>query len=181
MQGPTDGDLVERIGSGGAADAEAELCRRLLPRARLYGLRHLRDEGLAWDLAQAAVVAVIEAARARRIAEPEHVARYLLGTCRHLAGRMRQVSARATPTEQATLDGIAVPPPPTEHVDAGALFRCLATLTERSRSVLVLTFQEDRSADEIGAALAISAGNVRVLRHRAIEQLRRCLDAREAA
>ena len=42
---PSDGDLARRVSAAGAdaADAEAELFRRLAPRVRLYGLRHLRD------------------------------------------------------------------------------------------------------------------------------------------
>jgi RNA polymerase sigma-70 factor (ECF subfamily) len=39
-----------------------------------------------------------------------------------------------------------------------------------------LTFFEDRSAEEIAETLATTAGHVRVLRHRAIASLRRCLD-----
>jgi RNA polymerase sigma-70 factor (ECF subfamily) len=155
MREATDGELVLRIGEGGssASDAEAELCRRLAPRARLYGLRHLRDEALAWDLAQAAVLVVIEAARARRVEQVEHVDRFLLGTCRHLAARFREASARAAPTEPGVLDRIALAPPEAEHVDATALYRCLRTLTDRARSVLAMTYQDERSADEIGAAL----------------------------
>jgi RNA polymerase sigma-70 factor (ECF subfamily) len=178
MREATDGELVLRIGEGGssASDAEAELCRRLAPRARLYGLRHLRDEALAWDLAQAAVLVVIEAARARRVEQVEHVDRFLLGTCRHLAARLREAAGRAAPTEPGALDRIAIAPPEAEHVDATALYRCLRTLTDRARSVLAMTYQDDRSADEIGAALELSPGNVRVMRHRAIQQLRKCLD-----
>ena len=41
----------------------------------------------------------------------------------------------------------------------------------------MLSFNDERPADEIAALLAISAVNVRVLRHRAIAALRRCLDA----
>ena len=37
---------------GRAPEAEAELCRRLAPRGRLYGLKHLRDEHAAADLMQ---------------------------------------------------------------------------------------------------------------------------------
>ena len=62
-------DIVRRIASRdpGARDAEAELCRRFAPRAQLYGRRHLRSDERARDLAQAVMLAVIEAARAGRI------------------------------------------------------------------------------------------------------------------
>jgi RNA polymerase sigma-70 factor (ECF subfamily) len=44
-----------------------------------------------------------------------------------------------------------------------------------------MSFNEERPSDEIAALLALSPGNVRVLRHRAIAALRRCLDAPEEA
>jgi len=44
-------DLALRI-AGGHPDAEAEVCRRMGPRIRLYGLRHLRSPSAADDLVQ---------------------------------------------------------------------------------------------------------------------------------
>ena len=48
----TDGELARRVAAAGedAAEAEGELRRRLAPRVRLYGLRHLRDAAAADDL-----------------------------------------------------------------------------------------------------------------------------------
>ena len=91
MEAP-DGELVRPIAAR-AADApaaEAELCRRFAPRIRLYGLRHLRDEERARDLVQAVLLAVLQAARAGRIADPERVDRFMLGTSRNVAQRMRE-------------------------------------------------------------------------------------------
>ena len=53
----------------------------------------------------------------------------------------------------------------------------MGTLDDRARRVVMLSFNDERPADEIAALLAISAVNVRVLRHRSIAALRRCLDA----
>jgi RNA polymerase sigma-70 factor (ECF subfamily) len=155
--------------------AEAELCRRFAPRIRLYGLRHLRDEDRARDLVQAVLLAVIEATRGGRVEDPERIDRFVLGTCRNLALRSRHADARAEPVDVATLDGIATSPP-RDAVDLGALYRCLERLDLRARSVVHLSFYRDKSADEIAGVLATTAGNVRVLRHRAVAQLRRCLD-----
>ena len=155
--------------------AEAELCRRFAPRIRLYGLRHLRDEERARDLVQAVLLAVIEATRGGRVEDPERIDRFVLGTCRNLALRSRHADTRAEPVDVATLDGIATSPP-WDAVDLGALYRCLERLDLRARSVVHLSFYRDKSADEIAGVLATTAGNVRVLRHRAVAQLRRCLD-----
>ena len=65
----SDVELVKRIGTGSDRDAEAELFRRMAPRVRLYGLRHLRDEHAADDLTQQVLITTIEALRAARLRE----------------------------------------------------------------------------------------------------------------
>ncbi len=156
---------------------EAELCRRFAPRIRLYGLKHLRDEDRARDLVQAVLVAVIEAARAGRIEEPEHLDRFVLGVCRNLALRVHRTDRRSPePVAPEQLD-IASVLPAMEALDFEALMHCLGHLEERAKTVLQLSFYRDKTADEIAAVLATSAGNVRVLRHRAVAQLRDCLEA----
>ena len=178
-----DGELVLRIARGGGArDAEAELCRRFAPRVRLYGLRHLRDEDRAADLSQSVLLVVLEAARAGRIEEPEHVDRFILGTCRNAAQRVREREKRSTPADSAELEQHAGGFEPSfERLDVGALLGCLRKLDARSRSVVLLSFQAERAADEIAQALDLTPGNVRVLRHRALADLRGCLDGRKGA
>jgi RNA polymerase sigma-70 factor (ECF subfamily) len=174
-----DDELVRRIAGGEAESrtAEAAFCRRFGPRARLYGLRHLRDEQRAMDLMQSVLLAVLEAIRAGRVEDPTRVDRFLLGTCRNVALRMREVAARAEPVPDEWLRGIAGEiAGDIERVDRSALLRCLSALDDRSRSVLVMAFLEDRRAEEIGRHLDTTAGNVRVVRHRALSSMRRCLD-----
>jgi RNA polymerase sigma-70 factor (ECF subfamily) len=62
-------------------------------------------------------------------------------------------------------------------LDPARLARCLEALAERERSVVVLSFFADRAADEVAAELALSAGNVRVIRHRALGRLRECMES----
>ena len=71
--------------------------------------------------------------------------------------------------------------PDTERVDVVALFRCIAALDAKPRSVMYMTFQHDESAEEIAEKLGTSPANVRVLRHRAVAQVRACLDSKGAA
>ncbi len=158
--------------------AEAALCRRYAPRVRLYGLKHLRSEEAAQDLVQTVLVALLEAARAGRIDDPQRVDRFVLGTSRNCALRTRQRELRtplAAEAAVAALPALAKP----ERVELTPLFGCLSGLDERGRQVLMFSFFEELSADEIGARLSLSPGNVRVLRHRALAALRRCLDAKE--
>lgn len=170
-------DLVRRVAAAGRDHAaEAELCRRFAPRVRLYGLKHLRDEDRARELVQVVLVAMIEAMRAGRVEDPERFDRFVLGIARNLAARSRNVERRAVPTDVAELDLEAVLPRHAE-LDFNALLHCLGQLEVRARTVLHLSFYREKSADEIAAVLETSAGNVRVVRHRAVVQLRDCLGA----
>src|SRR5882724_9995505 len=78
----SDIELVGRIGSGIDREAEEELFRRMAPRIRLYGLRHLRNEHAAEDLTQQVLMTTLEALRAGRLREPEKLVSFVLGTCR---------------------------------------------------------------------------------------------------
>jgi RNA polymerase sigma-70 factor (ECF subfamily) len=175
LEDEADGELVRRIVSGGARGAEAELCRRFAPRARLYGLRHLHDEDRASDLVQAVLLAVLEAVRAGRVEDPDRIDRFVLGTCRNVAFRAREVEERARPTDPSELDVTSFTPD-LERIETGALVRCLAALNVRARMIVMLSFRGEASTDEIAVRFDTSAGNVRVLRHRAVADLRRCLD-----
>ena len=71
----SDAELARQVSTadGGAAEAEAELFRRLAPRVRLYGLRHLRDPAAADDLVQEVLWMTLERLRAGRVREPERL------------------------------------------------------------------------------------------------------------
>lgn len=173
----SDGDLLRRIAGGGpgAAPAEGVLCRRFAPRIRLYGLRHLRSPDRARDLTQSVLLGLLEAARSGRIREPDHVDRFVLGTCRHFVQRMKHADHRTLPLpedEISRVTGVVEPRP----FDTAALLRCLSALEQRAQRVVLLSYTEDLAADEIARRLETTAGNVRVLRHRALASLRRCLE-----
>jgi RNA polymerase sigma-70 factor, ECF subfamily len=181
MESAEDSELVRRMAERGEAGAraEVELCRRYAPRIRLYGLKHLRNEESARDLVQTVLIGVLQAARAQRIDDAARLDRFVLGTCRHAAARMRQREGRVELVSDEELVRVAVPEP--ETLDVSRLMRCVGELEERAQKVVLMSFQEERSSDEIAALLSLSAGNVRVVRHRALSALRRCLDAREGS
>ncbi|HTL34025.1 MAG TPA: sigma factor-like helix-turn-helix DNA-binding protein, partial [Kofleriaceae bacterium] len=90
--------------------------------------------------------------------------------------------SRATPMAPSELPEMVVAATAREaSVDVEALMRCIARLEQRAQTVLHLSFYRDKQADEIAAVLDTTAGNVRVVRHRAIAQLKNCLAAGEAA
>jgi RNA polymerase sigma-70 factor (ECF subfamily) len=70
---------------------------------------------------------------------------------------------------------------PSPLLDDASLLHCLERLSERERSILVMTFYDDRQAKDVAIDLGISEGNVRVIRHRGLERLRACMGSNEAA
>ena len=63
-------------------------------------------------------------------------------------------------------------PPLLRHDDLGDLQEVVATLPGKYQAVLHLKYTEGLNAVEIGEALGMSPGGVRVTLHRAIQQLR---------
>jgi len=178
-----DGALARRIDEARAAPdsaAEAELYRRLAPRVRLYGLRHLRDRDAAADLVQHVLLVTLERLRAGKLREPDRIVSFVLGTSRMTVLEMRRGTwRRETLLETWGETAEAVDAPEPLALDPDRLARCLEGLSERERSVVVLSFFADKPADEVGAELSISGGNVRVIRHRALARLRECMGAAE--
>lgn len=174
--GLTDAELVARIVDG-EHEAEAEMCRRMAPRIRLYGLRHLRSPSAADDLVQHVLLKALEALRAARLQDPEKLAPFILGTC-----RMTVLDLRRTTHRQAALlsmfGGDLTPSPsPSPALDEAQLTRCVQALRERERSVIVMAFYDEHTARQSATFLGTSEANVRVIRHRALKQLRACMEA----
>jgi RNA polymerase sigma-70 factor (ECF subfamily) len=171
-----DAELARRIGAGTDREAEAELFRRMAPRIRLYGLRHLRDEHAAEDLAQQVLVTTLEALRANRLREPEKLASFVLGTCRMTVLDLRRNAQRKERLlGQFGAELAAAAQPWTGGVDYETLRRCVENLKERERTVVVMTFYDEQTSGDLASLLGVSEANVRVIRHRAIQQLRQCM------
>jgi RNA polymerase sigma-70 factor (ECF subfamily) len=61
------------------------------------------------------------------------------------------------------------------HLDHEQLTRCVQNLKERERAVVVMTFYDEQPSADVAGFLGVSEANVRVIRHRAIHQLRDCM------
>ncbi len=174
-----DAALARRIAAarpGTDAAAEAELCRRFAPRIRLYGLRHLRDSHAAADLAQQVLMLTLEALRSGRLRDPEQLVSFVFGTCRMVVLDVKRTHARreellATYAEDVPIADASSAP----RLDHARLARCLQRLSGRERSVLLLTFYDDRAARDVAAELELTEANVRVIRHRSLQRLRDCV------
>jgi RNA polymerase sigma-70 factor (ECF subfamily) len=171
-----DAALARRVTSGDSA-AESLLCQRLVGRARAWALKHLRDEAGAQDLAQEAVLTLLEALRDGRVENLERVGAFLLGVCkRTLLGRRSGERVRQNLLARFGPALAGVSQISDTAIDRIKLRGCFERLAPRARTVLALSFYAERSPEEIAAELHTSTGNVRVLRHRAIEQLHICME-----
>jgi RNA polymerase sigma-70 factor (ECF subfamily) len=178
----SDADLARTVaarGPGSAEAAESELYRRFAPRVRLYGLRHLRDEDAARDLVQQVMLVTIEKLRGGSVRDVDQIASFVLGVSRSMAKDLRRLERRREKLLEAFPVSDIVAPVGDTTLDVGRLETCLARLAERERMVVLLTFYAERSSGEVGKELGIKDGNVRVIRHRAIERLRTCMTSGE--
>jgi RNA polymerase sigma-70 factor, ECF subfamily len=66
------------------------------------------------------------------------------------------------------------------HLDLDRLEACLAQLSERERTVVCLTFYGERPAVAVAKEIGATEGHVRVIRHRALAQLRTCVTSGQA-
>lgn len=182
---PDDTSLARRIASarpGIDAAAEAALYRRMAPRVRLYGLRHLRDGPAAADLMQQVMLMTLEKLRAGDVREPDQIASFVLGMCRMTVLDLRRTGLRRASLLQTFSDDVfpVTTADDFSSLDHTGLQRCLDRLAERERSVLMLTFYDDQPAKAVASELGLSEANVRVIRHRALGKLRVCMTESES-
>ena len=178
MQHLEDAELARRITAARATTdsaAETELYRRLAPRVRLYGLRHLRDPHAAHDLMQQVLLMTLERLRKGELREPDKLASFVLGVCRLTVLEIRRGTKRREQLLEAYGGTEAFEAPEPLVLNQDRLAECLEALAERERTVLALSFFADKDGDEVAEELGVSAGNVRVIRHRALARLRECM------
>ena len=183
-QTASDGDLARAIASvppGAAQAEESELYRRFAPRVRLYGLKHLRDEAAADDLAQQVLLLTIERLREGEVRNPDEIGSFILGTSRMLADSAgRKARRRERLTAQFHVPELYAEPAVASG-DIEIVERCLHRLADRDRRVLVLTFYVEKTSPEIARELGVTGTVVRVARHRALERLRECVRSRQGS
>ena len=184
----SDGDLGRAVAARGtrgvreAEAAESELYRRFAPRVRLYGLRHLRDEDAARDLVQQVMLLTIEKLRSGSVRDVDQIASFVLGVSRSMVKDLRRLEWRREKLRETFMDPDMVEAPAGDAtLDVDRLETCLGRLAERERMVVLLTFYAEKTAGEVGQELGVKEGNVRVIRHRAVERLRTCMTSREVA
>jgi len=173
-----DAELARRIAAGGEGPAEAEeaeLCRRFARRVFFFGLRRLGSEDRAQDLVQDVLVTALGKLRAGEVREPDRLGSFILGVARMCCHSQRRRAARDEPMAEEVAKRLAAAAAPPDPLAREHVVRCLQALEDRQRTVLVLTFYAEQSADEIASSLGLTANNVRVIRHRGIARVRGCM------
>jgi RNA polymerase sigma-70 factor, ECF subfamily len=160
------------------------LVRRYTPLMLRLARPHVPNQAIAEDVVQDTWVAVL-----RGIDSFQCRSRFTTWLMRILLNTARKRGVREhTPVCWDALcpDSLDAGPLPTEPGPApeavalsaetrGTLERAIRALPQRQRTVLVLRDVEDRSAEEVCALLGLSAGNQRVLLHRARAAVRAML------
>jgi RNA polymerase sigma-70 factor, ECF subfamily len=175
MKHTSDAELASAVTFGGAegnSAAEAELCRRFGRRVRLYGRRRLQESAVD-DLVQRVMLIVLAKLRAGQVDAPARIDSFVLGTARFVTRELSRAGGRDAPLDQT----MPVPLAETrsDPLALQSLSACLESLAARERSVVALTFFHDQDAAEIGIALGMEPGHVRIARYRAIARLRTCM------
>ena len=179
MVDASDGDLARAVAAcrpGSGEAAESELYRRFAPRVRLFGLRHLRDQETTADLVQQVMLVTIEKLRAGSVRDADLIASFVLGVSRTMVTDLKRREWRRGKLRDVFLiPDLGEAPGRDAMLDLDRLEMCLSRLAERERAIVLLSFYAERTASEIGNELGVKEGNVRVIRHRAVERLRTCM------
>jgi RNA polymerase sigma-70 factor (ECF subfamily) len=175
---PDEPSVPALVGAAAAGDRRAEtvLCRTFAAAVRTFWRRRL--SGVEVDeLTQEVMLRFVQALRGGAVAEPERVGGFVLGICRNLARERARVAERRAELWQQFGDAIAAlqDEPTLASYQLAQLEDCLSQITQRSRDVLRHAYVDGRSAAEIAEQLAMTEGNVRVVRHRALAAMRTCM------
>jgi len=153
---------------------------------RIFAARRTGDWAAAEDVAQEALRVGFEAMRAGRIPIREALPGFLFKTAVNLCmhrGRSVRRERRAlerwgTETEKAVgADALAAV---LSAERRASLRKGLDLLEPEERQILELTYEQELDSDEIGRRLGITAGAVRVRRHRVIRRLSELLGVTKA-
>ena len=173
--GPITDALVGQKDAGSDALA-AELSDRFRDRLRFFAARRLRHRDAAEDVAQEVLRRTLEALRAGRVENREALPAFLFQTARNVCmqwGRSEGRKARAfarlrsgdEDPEGDPLAGLI------NQERREKVREAFEQLGPEDREVLRLSYVETLGADEIATLLQLTAGAVRVRRHRALNRL----------
>ncbi|MDZ7789284.1 MAG: sigma-70 family RNA polymerase sigma factor [Xanthomonadales bacterium] len=183
-RGATAAEIVDRIRRGDGV-AEELLARRYGPKLEFILRRHVREQALAADLRQEALIVVIERLRSDGLAEPDKLAAFLCQTAINLAkGEARTYFRRNTHPDFEAVNRAATAEPllgdRLERRQLGEIVRKLLDelRQERDREILRRFYLREEAKESICASLELSAAHFDRVLYRARERFRQILEAR---
>lgn len=167
--------------------SESELASRFWDRIRVFAARRLQDAAIAEDVAQETLRRVIEAVRAGRVENPDAIAGFVFQTAKHIcmhahrsAGReVRAMQRLDDPDESAERRPTALDHLITEERRA-EVSRALEALSPEDRELLRALYYEQLESAALAMRLGLTAGALRVRKHRALQRLAEVLDRTRA-
>jgi RNA polymerase sigma-70 factor (ECF subfamily) len=168
---------VLRLARGDEA-AEGILAERFGPRIRAMMLARVRDRELARDLAQDALVALLQALRQGQLRDHDRLPGFAHGVARNIVNnyfRTRQREPLSTPLDEEL--AIAAPSEDPEQVERLALLqRGLEELSPSDREILQMTLADGLKPGEIAEKLGLTAEVVRARKSRAQKRVVAAID-----
>ena len=156
---------------------QAEELEGFRARLRIFAARRLADRAAAEDVAQEVLRLGLEALRAGRIESSAALPGFLFQSALHIcmhrgrsAGREKKALQRFGVGE----DREGAESPLAALISAErrlGVRQALGGLEEDDRRLLEMTYRDELDSEEIGRQLGLTAGAVRVRRHRAIRRL----------
>jgi RNA polymerase sigma-70 factor (ECF subfamily) len=164
--------LVARLAQGDAA-AEAQLADQFAPRLRAMMMARTRDADLARDLAQDALIALLQALRAGQLRDHERLPAFAHGIARNIVNNFFRTRQRE-PQSQPLLDEMAVysqSQDPEEQERLTLVRKGLADLSPGDREILKMTLADGLKPGEIAEKLGLTAEVVRARKSRAQKRI----------
>jgi RNA polymerase sigma-70 factor, ECF subfamily len=167
-------DLVSRLALGDTA-AETALAEYFGPRMRAMMLARTRDADLARDLAQDALLALLQALRQGQLRDSERLPAFAHGIARNIVNNYFRTRQRE-PQRQPLMDDMAVINPEQDRADEDEarldlVRRGLADLSPSDREILRLTLADGLKPGEIAEKLNLPAEVVRARKSRAQKRI----------
>jgi RNA polymerase sigma-70 factor (ECF subfamily) len=157
---------------------EPELVDRFWARVCVMAARRLRDPSAAQDVAQETIRRVVDAMRNGRIENPAALPAFVFQTARHIClhsyrseGREERALARMGAEGDTADDVPNALGALISAEDRLAVRGALARLTEPERALLAMLYFEGLATDVVAATLGVTAGALRVRKHRALAHL----------
>ena len=175
----TEGDYVRPPSDrdSEAVDAAA-LWRRFHARLLILGVRRLGNRADAEDMAQDALQRVTKALHQNRLREPGALPAFVYQTAVHicqqsLRKRYRERNALES-YARSTVDDTGLAPPLTDLIDderRRVVRLALQSLDREDRELLEQIYTRDTDPEQLAGQLGITAGALRVRKHRALKRL----------